>query len=247
MLSSARCSAAVSAARASGVPIPASTSVQPSFPASAYILTVRSGKGIGNVNFQIPGTTSRASGSGSSGRVGVPLGSAGPNGGSCIQRLSFRRGRIIAPQWDGSSSLRFAQDHRALSRHHHSVLKLGGPPAIDLDKRRLLHQDRLNGYHQPLGYHRTCPGQAYTWHVRFLVHPVPQPVSYKLAHHIEAPHLGKRLDGIAYIADVLPRHSRSDAGHHRLARRIQKILVLRADLADGHRNRRVAAVSIENH
>src|SRR6266568_3382486 len=90
-------------------------------------------------------------------------------------------------------------------------------------------------------------GRSYTWHVRFLVHPVPQPVSYKLAHHIEAPHLGKRLDGIAYIADVLPRHSRSDAGHHRLARRIQKILVLRADLADGHRNRRVAAVSIENH
>src|SRR6266702_757784 len=147
MLSSARCSAAVSAARASGVPIPASTSVQPSFPASAYILTVRSGKGMGSVNFQIPGTTSRASGSGSSGRVGVPLGSADPNGGSCMQKFS----------------LRFTQDHRALPRHHHSVLKLGSPPTIDrayrppvdinLDKRRLLHQDWLNGYDQPLGYH----------------------------------------------------------------------------------------------
>src|SRR4051812_10623258 len=83
ILSPAFCKAAVRAVRASGMPMPVSTKVQPWLPVSAYMLTVRNGKGIGSVIFQMPATTSRASGNGSGCRAGCP----GKD--CCIEELSF--------------------------------------------------------------------------------------------------------------------------------------------------------------
>src|SRR5437764_7547184 len=66
ILNPACCNPAARAARASGVPIPASTNAQPFSPTRAYILTERNGNGIGTVIFQVEGATSRVTGSGSS-------------------------------------------------------------------------------------------------------------------------------------------------------------------------------------
>src|SRR5436309_744627 len=83
ILSPALCKAAVKAVRASGMPMPVSTRAHPLLPTSAYMLTVRNGKGIGRVIFQMPGATSRAAGNGSGCRVGCS------GKGCCIEELSF--------------------------------------------------------------------------------------------------------------------------------------------------------------